>query len=72
MKEGKIFNAKYCQSKHVSAVPQAEARVEQLLNKKYTTTEEYKMLNDIEILAECTPAKEGENSQWSSIVNSAE
>jgi hypothetical protein len=31
-----------------------------------------KVLNDIEILARCTPAKVGESSQWTSIVNSVE
>jgi cation transporter-like permease len=31
----------------------------------------HKVLNDIEILAGCTPAKVGESSEWTSIVNSA-
>jgi hypothetical protein len=30
----------------------------------------HKVLNDIEILAGCTPAKVGESSQWTSLVNS--
>jgi hypothetical protein len=33
--------------------------------------EVHKVLSYIEILAECTPAKMGESSQWTSIVNSA-
>jgi hypothetical protein len=31
-----------------------------------------KVLNDIEILAGCTPVKVGESSEWTSIVNSVE
>jgi hypothetical protein len=31
----------------------------------------YKVLNDIEIIPGCTPAKVGESSEWTSIVNSA-
>jgi hypothetical protein len=63
MKEEKTSIAKYRQSKHVSAATEAEARVEELLDKKYTTTEEHKMLSDIENLAECTQAKEGDSSE---------
>jgi hypothetical protein len=32
----------------------------------------HKVLNDIEILAGCTPAKVGQSSEWMSIVKSAE
>jgi hypothetical protein len=32
----------------------------------------HKVLNDIESLAGCTPAKVGESSEWTSIVNSEE
>jgi hypothetical protein len=32
----------------------------------------YKILNDIEILAGCTPAKVEERSEWTSFVNSVE
>jgi hypothetical protein len=32
----------------------------------------YKVLSDIEILARYTPAKVGESSEWTTVVNSAE
>jgi hypothetical protein len=32
----------------------------------------HKVISDIEILAKCTPARVGESSQWTTIVNNAE
>jgi hypothetical protein len=32
----------------------------------------HKVISDIEILAKCTPARVGESSQWTNIVNGAE
>jgi hypothetical protein len=46
----------------MSKYPEADFVVQQV----------HKVVNDIEILAKCTPAKEGESSWWTTIVNSAE
>jgi hypothetical protein len=42
--------------------PEAASVVQQVHN----------VISDIETLAKCTPARVGENSQWTTIVNSAE
>jgi hypothetical protein len=46
----------------MSKYPEAASVVQQV----------HKFLSDIETLAECTPAKLGESSEWTTIVNSAE
>jgi hypothetical protein len=37
-----------------------------------TVVQVHKVLNDMEIIAGCTPAEVGESSEWTSVVNSAE